>query len=76
MEKAMDLDGRWSPYESENMVDALFDVDTKRLNADCHLFLSSYRKGDYKICADIFFVMVDEYCRAMAKSEYLTPDVD
>jgi len=75
-ERVTDNGGRWSPYEADNMVDALGDVDAKRLNADCALFLSAYRKGDYKTCADIFFQISDEFCNAMARAEYQQPEAD
>jgi hypothetical protein len=75
MERATDFDGPWSPYDADNMADALGDVDQKRLVSDCHLFLLAYRKGDYKTCADIFFQISDEFCTAMAKADYTQTDI-
>jgi hypothetical protein len=74
MERVTDFDGQWSPYDADNMADALGDVDIKRLKADCHLFLLAYRKGDHKTCADVIFEIVDQYCNAMARHEYEHPD--
>ena len=76
MESALDHGGKWDCLNPDNMFDAIGDYDQKPFVADLNLFANAYRKGDYKTCADIFYVISENYCRMMAKHEYTQPETD
>lgn len=74
MQQVTDNGGQWDYLEPDNMFDAILDYDRKPFLADLNLFAHAYRKGDYKTCADIFYVISENYCKAMAKQDYDQPD--
>jgi hypothetical protein len=74
MESVLDNGGRWDCLDPDNMFDAIGDYDERPFKADLNLFAMAYRKGDYKTCADIFYVISENYCRAMARHEFNHPD--
>lgn len=74
MESVLDNGGRWDCLDPDNMFDAIGDYDERPFKADLNLFAMAYRKGDYKTCADIFYVISENYCQAMARHEFNHPD--
>jgi hypothetical protein len=76
MEKATENGGDWDYLDPDNMYDAIGEYDIRAFKSDLSIFANAYKKGDYRTCADIFYVISENYCNAMAKHEYDNPDFD